>query len=325
MTLTKCLFFVLFVTIVKSIAGSPAETNCTSVESIDGTVGVDCVPTNKSDAKFEPTIIQQHYVDLFGRAKRDVANNTSTTTTTTTTTTTVVQKFPSAQVSELFIQNLAVMNEANMSDCMDRVNCEEKCQLIANGVFRESPDDTRELEGLQDLPLFVRTFYEAGKKGIELGRDKRCDTCQQVFAKCTPMQYDYTVQTNALYKELIAKNITIFDERAAQQDMPSEMVYLHNSMRFLDLANLSTCYARVSCESTCFHIKREPNSEPPTDKSPLLVNDPNKPASVDIIHGGILFGYNLAFNGVCESCAVRYSDCAPDRYSIARMSLALFN
>ncbi|XP_054162290.1 uncharacterized protein LOC128960240 [Oppia nitens] len=305
-------YIALVAVIIQLIDCSPViETNCTAVESIDGNVGVECEPKETNNTTFEPVVIQQHYVDLFGgRAKRDVNN-------------TIIR--PTIRVSELFIQNLAVMNEANMSECMDRFNCEEKCELIAKELVKESPEDTQEFDGLEDLPQYVRSFYESGRKGMELGRNKRCDVCMQLHSQCSAMQYEYTIRTNNLYKELIDKNVTLFEENAPKGDMPSDMIYLHQSMRFLDLANLSTCYARVTCETICQQTKMNPNNEAPSVKSPILENDPNKPASVDIIHSGAILGYTLAFNGVCETCGINFADCREDRYAIARMSAIIFN
>lgn len=299
--------FLVVVALFQLSVCSPLETNCTKVESIDGSVGVNCHRTRQVSDKFEPTIIQQHFVDLFSRAKREVKDEENN----------------DLQISELFIQNLETMAQANMSDCMDRVNCEEKCQLIAHGVFKAT-DDNQDIDGLDALPTYVRSFYNAGKKGIKLGESKDCDQCKKEYQNCNAMQYDYTIKTNALYKELIEKNITLFDASQNQEDIPEEMAYLHHSMRFLDLANLSRCYARVSCEVTCIQVKKDPTIEAPPAESPLLKNDPHKPKSVDIIHEGALLGYALAGSGVCETCAKQYTDCPEDRYSIAHSSSVIF-
>ena len=310
MAFNKSLFFAFVVCLVKLNECSPIETNCTKVESIDGSVGVECHRSRQATDKFEPTIIQQHVVDLFSRAKRAVNE--------------ADEKEVEVAISELFIQNLAVMAQANMSDCMDRVNCEEKCRLIAEEVIQEVAIDEREVQAIKEMPAFVRTFYEAGKTGIELGKTAQCGQCKLMYSKCNQMQYDYTIKTNALYKDLMEKNITLFDDSDPKEEIPQDIAYLHHSMRFLDLANLSRCYARVSCETTCVHVKAEPKSEAPPAKSPLLAEDPHKPESVDIIHEGAVLGYNLAFNGVCDTCATHYADCAPDRYSIAQTSSIIF-
>ena len=299
---------VIVVTLVQLSVCTPLETNCTKVDSIDGSVGVNCHRTRQVSDKFEPTIIQQHFVDLFARAKREAPED---------------EEAAALQISELFIQNLQTMAQANMSDCMDRVNCEEKCKLIADGVFKAS-DDNQEIDGLDSLPDFVRSFYNAGKKGIKLGESNECAECENTYKNCNEMQYDYTIKTNALYKDLIEKNVTLFDSSENQEEIPEEIAYLHHSMRFLDLANLSRCYARVSCEATCVTVKNDPTIEAPPAKSPLLENDPFKPKSVDIIHEGALLGYTLASRGNCETCATQYEDCPEDRYTIAHSSSVIF-
>jgi len=297
------LILVFIVTLIHYNNCSPIETNCTRVKSIDGSIGVDCVHTRKASDPFEPVIIEEHFVDL-SRAKRasDEPNDAPVET----------------ELPEMFIQNLAVMNEANMSDCMNRVNCEEKCHLVAQRV-----SDNIETVDLEGFPEFVRNYYEAGKRGIDLGRNNKCSECQKLFNNCKAMQYEYTVKTNALYNELAQKNVSLFDD--SNEQIPPEIAYLHHSMRFLDLANLSRCYARVSCESTCLHVKSNPNTEAPTLKSPLLQNDPHKPQSVDIIHEGAILGYTLAFNGLCDTCARHYADCEADKYAIAHMSSIIFD
>jgi len=271
---------------------------------------VECERSRQSTDKFEPTIIQQHSVELFSRAKRAAEESD--------------EKEAELVVSELFIQNLAIMAQANMSDCMNRVNCEEKCRLVVEEVIKETEIDDKEIEVIKELPTFVRTFYDAGKTGLELGKTSQCKQCPKMFNKCNRMQYEYTIKTNALYKELMERNITLFDDSDSKEEVPQEIAYLHHSMRFLDLANLSRCYARVSCEATCQHIKVHPNSEAPPAKSPLLANDPKKPASVDIIHEGALLGYTLALHGVCNTCALQYADCSADRYTIAHTSSIIF-
>ena len=306
MAFNKSLFFLVVVASVQLIQSSPLETNCTRVESIDGSVGAECERTRQSSDKFEPTIIQEHFVDLF-RAKRAADDKE--------------EEMPI--ISEMFIQNLAVMAQANMSDCMDRVNCEEKCELISKKILEATEEDKKVVDAIKQMPSFVQTFYEAGKKGIELGATGKCSECKRLFNRCNQMQYDYTLKTNALYKELMDKNITLFDEDE-DKEVPQEMAYLHHSMKFLDLANLSRCYARVSCESTCQHVKAVPSTEAPPARSPLLEKDPKKPKSVDIIHEGALLGYTLAFNGVCNTCALQYADCPPDRYTIAHTSSIIF-
>jgi len=295
------------ITLVHLCVSSPVETNCTKVESIDGSVGVNCHRTRQVSDQFEPTIIDQHFVDLFSRAKREAGEEES----------------DELQISALFIQNLETMANSNMSDCMDRVNCEEKCKLIAEGVFKPT-DDNQDIDGLDNLPPYVRSFYNAGKQGIKLGESKECDKCKEQFQNCNQMQYDYTIKTNALYKELIEKNVTLFDASEDQDKIPEEIAYLHHSMRFLDLANLSRCYARVSCEATCEQVQKEPNTEAPPAKSALLENDPFKPKSVDIIHEGALLGYALASTGGCDTCAKQYADCPEDRYTIAHSSSVIF-
>ena len=310
MAFNNCLFFAFVVTLFQLNVCSPIETNCTKVESIDGTVGVECHRNRQATDKFEPTIIEQHIVELFARAKRAINESN--------------EEETQLAISELFIQNLAVMAQANMSDCMDRVNCEEKCRLVAQEVITETEVDEKEVEAINKLPAFVRSFYEAGKKGLELGKTAQCGQCKLVFSQCNQMQYEYTIKTNALYKELMEKNVTLFDDSEQTEDIPQEIAYLHHSMRFLDLANLSRCYARVSCETTCVQVKAQPMSERPPAKSPLLANDPHKPESVDIIHEGSILGFNLAFTGKCETCAIRYADCPADRYAIAHTSSIIF-
>jgi len=310
MVFAKFAVFLLFLAIVEEHYCSTVESKCTKVKTIDGSVGVDCERTPQSSDKFEPT--EDHFVDdETPRAKRDTKEEPET---------------ADFQISNLFIQNLELMAQANMSDCMDRVNCEEKCQLIVDKVFKVS-DDNKQLEGLDTMPTFVRSFYEAGKKGIRFGGLRaggQCGDCKKTYKNCNAMQYDYTIKTNALYKELTEKNVTLFDANEAEKDIPQELQYLHHSMRFLDLANLSLCYARVSCEATCFQAKSNPRMEAPPAKSPLLENDPHKPKSVDIIHEGALLGYALAFNGQCSTCAARFAKCPSDRYSIAHTSSQIF-
>lgn len=285
------------------------KTNCTSVESIDGSVGVDCVRSRQSDDPFDPTVIQQHFVDLFTRAKRE-ANDESV----------------STPIPDLFVQNLAVMAQANMSDCMARVNCEEKCDYATRGILvKVNEEENSSEEEDEDLPDFVENFYEAGKKGIEFAKSGECGNCKSIYSQCNKMQYDYTVRTNSLYRDLIRRNISLFQrDPSDEHQIPEDIEYLHHSMRFLDLANLTKCYARVSCETTCRHVKEFPDSEAPPEKSPFLQNDPQKPESVDIIHEGAILGYGLAIDGLCDECADHYTDCPPDKYTIAHSSSIIF-
>src|SRR5699024_8963353 len=61
-------------------------------------------------------------------------------------------------------------------------------------------------------PDFVRTIMLASRKGIELAKKApaqganwtaTCAQCGIEFNECAPMQYDYTIRINAIYRQLV--------------------------------------------------------------------------------------------------------------------------
>jgi len=232
-----------------------------------------------------------------------------------------------AQSATLFSDNLLAMSHANMSDCMARLHCEERCN--ATSIDGENSEETSE-EDESELPQYIKYFLDAGKLGAELGKKghDECRKCQEPYSQCNEMQYDYTVKTEQLYEDLVKKNLIKFDINDTHghgSDLPQNLEFLHHSMEFLDISNLTQCYARVACESTCATYKEHPQLHAPPQTSPVLVDDPYKPKSVDIIHNGALNGYTLAKNGDnCESCSGHYLTCDSDKYSIAKSSSIIF-
>lgn len=279
----------------------------------------------------------------------------------------------SVPVSDLFIQNLAVISEANMSNCLALATCNEHCRSWPD----RSPDERRHEEGILEKfipplgltveplagkskddiiiedddatgPDFVRTIMLASKKGIELAKNATaisskgstaavnvtavCGQCYGEYTGCSQLQYDYTTRINAIYRSLVEGNATLYDKTpGSDRNLNPEVLYYHYSMRFLDLANLTSCYAQVGCENSCSVYKAtlaEESAEmvgPPPNVSPFFKEDAHKPAAIDTIHNGALIGYKLALEGAaCEGCVRHYKDCSADKYQIARASSHIF-
>lgn len=288
-------------------------------------------------------------------------------------------------VSDLFIQNLAVISEANMSSCISLATCKEHCMtwpdrnleqqkheqsvldkfipppgLTIEPLTGKSKDDIVVEDDETSGPDFVRSIMLASKKGIDLAKTTNltsnltviCGGCESEYSGCSPMQYEYTTRINAIYRQLVEKNATLYDKAPeANRNLSPEVLYYHYSMRFLDLANLTSCYAQglslfiiffnyvffcfyqfsVSCENSCAIYKSTIADEsvelvgPPPNVSPFLRGDTNKPKAIDIIHHGALIGFKLATtSGDCDMCARHYKDCTIDRYEIARASSNIF-
>ncbi|KAF7490994.1 hypothetical protein SSS_05580 [Sarcoptes scabiei] len=260
------------------------------------------------------------------------------------------------QVSDLFIQNLAFISEANMTDCIAMSACNEHCyswperkadqresEESVIDKFLTNTESPSKKDDEDETPDFVRVVMEASRKGIDLAKHAQsitaknirsiCSGCQTDYSdNCAPMNYAYTVRINALYRKLIESNVTFVNMAPKlPQNLSPEMLYYHYSMHFVDRANLTTCYALVSCENTCQLYKAtiaelgESVVEAPPEESVLLKGDPNKSVSIDIIHHGVLVGFKLAkSDDGCEECRNNYPDCTNDRYEIAKASAAIF-
>lgn len=255
-------------------------------------------------------------------------------------------------VSDLFIQNLAFINEANMTDCIAMTACNEHCyswpersdeqkeaeQSIIDRFI--SVQESPKKEDEEDTPDFVRVIMQASKKGIDFAKKlsnsknprTTCLGCQNEYSSgCAPMNYAYTVRINALYRKLIESNVSFVNlvPKLTQNHSP-EILYYHYSMHFVEQANLTNCYALVSCENTCYLYQATISElgadmvEPPASESALLKNDPNKSKSIDIIHNGALVGYKLAIENKCPECRKQYTKCTDDKYEIAKASAAIF-
>ncbi|KAH9407651.1 hypothetical protein TYRP_012473 [Tyrophagus putrescentiae] len=275
-------------------------------------------------------------------------------------------------VSDLFIQNLAVISEANMSSCLSLATCKEHClawpdrnaeqkkheqavlekfipppglTMEPSPMSGKSKDDIVSEDDDGSGPDFVRTIMLASRKGIDLAKNASssssssssnwtsiCGQCDVEYSGCGSMQYDYTTRINAIYRQLVEKNATLYEKAPeTNRNLNPEVLYYHYSMRFLDLANLTSCYAQVSCENSCSIYKSTIADEsvelvgPPPNVSPFLRGDTNKPKAIDTIHHGALIGYKLATgSGDCDMCSRHYKDCTVDRYEIARASSNIF-
>ena len=271
----------------------------------------------------------------------------------------------SVPVSDLFIQNLAVISEANMSSCLALASCNEHCLawprrsaqqrqheesvfekfnppqgLTKEQIQSKSKDDVNIEDDDATGPEFLRTIMMGSKKGIELAKrtygnifNNICvRSCNSEYPECPSMHYDYTTRINAIYRQLVEQNATLYDKQSeVNKNLSPEMLYYHYSMRFLDLANLTNCYAEVSCENSCVLYKEtfaDDNVElvgPPPTVSPFLRENSSSNPAVDVIHNGSLIGYKLALDGAhCDQCGRHYKDCTPDRYQIARASSNIF-
>lgn len=182
-------------------------------------------------------------------------------------------------VSDLFIQNLAVISEANMSSCLSVATCKEHCMtwpdrnleqqkheqsivdkyvpapgMAVEPLTGKSKDDiVLEDDETTNGPDFVRTIMLASKKGIDLAKTANgtsnltaiCGQCDTEYNGCGSMQYEYTTRINAIYRQLVEKNATLYEKAPeANRNLSPEVLYYHYSMRFLDLANLTSCYAQ---------------------------------------------------------------------------------
>ncbi|KAI2800325.1 hypothetical protein RDWZM_000490 [Blomia tropicalis] len=274
-------------------------------------------------------------------------------------------------VSDLFIQNLAVISEANMSSCLAIATCNEHCwrwpernasdrrvqlsilerfnaptgivlePVVAAAKGKDDGNGDGDGSDSADAHDFVRIIMNASKRGIDLAknsiksmnRTSTCLPCMNEYGECNPMQYQYTTRINAIYRRLTEANATLYDQAPDQnRNLSLEVLYYHYSMQFLDLANLTTCYALVSCENSCSVYKSTIAEEsvesvgPPPQVSPFMKDDQYKPKAIDIIHNGALIGYKLALEPTddCDRCVNHYPDCTPDRYEIARASSNIF-
>lgn len=235
--------------------------------------------------------------------------------------------------SSFYADNLHVMHQANMTDCLARLHCQEQCNYssakskVDNHFFELEANQTDD-----DLPDYVKYFLESGRIGEQLGRQgiEQCQKCASIYKRCNELQYDYTLKTNKIYEDLIEKGLIKLEatenDSNVSSSIPEHLQFLHHSMEFLDLANLTQCYARIGCENTCQITRENPLIEPPPKTSPILAGDIDKPKSVDIIHNGSILGYNLAkTNRDCNSCVKSFPNCEPEKFQIAKMSSLIFN
>ena len=261
------------------------------------------------------------------------------------------------RVSDLFIQNLAFINEANMTNCLAMSACNEHCyswpERTAEQKSREKTvidqfistmETTNKKEEDDETPDFVKVIMQASKKGIDFARNAKansvkglrsaCLNCQnQYSASCPPLNYAYTVRINALYRKLIESNVSFVDlTPKLPQNLSPEMLYYHYSMHFVERANLTSCYSLVSCENTCQLYSMTITElgmnmvEPPASESTLMKGDPNKSKSIDIIHNAAIAGYKMASTpeNECHQCRQQFPDCTDDKYEIAKASAAIF-
>ena len=272
-----------------------------------------------------------------------------------------VQVPESVPVSDLFIQNLAVVTEANMSSCLAWSSCVEQCQTWpernakqrefeenalekfslpsqVNGeiLFSKSKDDSDDDESTG--PDFVRAIMFGAKKGIELGKQNQarvCDHCRTEFAmkpnhQCSFVQYHYTTRMNALYRKLTESNATLYDRAAKSvKNLSPETLYFHYSMRFLELANLTSCFAQVSCENSCTVYKQTLTDLNVELVGPPALGDDNHNRqtglTTDVVQQGATLGYKIATTSAdCTECGRQYPDCLEDKYEIAKASSQIF-
>lgn len=223
-----------------------------------------------------------------------------------------------ADSSNWVLQNLQLMKQSNLSECMARFYCEERCNETYSGAVKNITDEENNSSD-DDLPEEMKYFFDAGNQGSRLGQFGECGQCSKLYPNCTSLQYESTLKTNEIYHDLTSKNISIFDSQA-DDEIPQHLRLLHDSMEFIELANLTQCYARIGCETTCLNIKTSPVYAAPPEKASFLADDPRKPASVDIIHGGIITGHNFGVSGQCEDCVKYYPDCTQKNYEMAKSS-----
>lgn len=251
-------------------------------------------------------------------------------------------------VSDLFVQNLAVISEANMSECLSLAACTEQCLSWPTRSFKsrkheedvverflsstELNDSDDESGGSVD---FVRIIMQGAQKGIQVAKQPkmRCNQCEVTYPNCTPLQYNYTTRINAIYRNMIESNVTLTDGSSSQHNRTAapETIYYHYTMQFLDVANLTTCYALVSCETTCDLYRmaiQEKNgdllSSPPPVVSTVTIDNRN-PNAANMLNNAAQLGYRLALADDCIQCPKLIRHCTPDKYVIAKASSELFN
>lgn len=304
-----------------------------------------CVPLQHTLADLIREILENPDASMtLLRAEEEEANVTTT-----------AQRVP---IADLFLQNLAVFSESNMNECLSLASCNEQCQSWPQRSYRsrrheeevadrflttavvDSEAGSGGEEGNTSSIDFVRAIMAGSRRGIEIAKHPKlqCKVCWREFSQCSPLHYNYTVRVNAIYRSMVETNVTlpemaptvVVTPTTANRSQSLETLYYYYSMQFLDTANLTTCYAVVSCENTC-DIYRTAINEQNSDTlatSPTLPTLPAvspRPKAIDTIHTGALLGYKFALKDSCGQCRRHFHQCTPDKYVIAKASSKIFN
>lgn len=228
---------------------------------------------------------------------------------------------------ETFVENLKLLHQVNLLECITRYHCELRCNATLSEGTSSAVDEAAE-QLTDDLPFFLTHFLQGGRIGQELARTQECPKCEQLYPKCSDEDYNYTLSTNELFNQLMDAEGVNMTAMGSEEGKPEESVdaYLRQSLEFLEMANLTTCYALVNCETTCEETKAGHIQQSPTKESPIFADDPDRPACIATLHEGILLGYQLAKDGKsCEDCKATFNDCEADKYLLAKSSAQLIS
>ena len=98
----------------------------------------------------------------------------------------VVESF----VKNLFKKEMKTVDNANMTDCMTRLLCEQICQRTVSGQITEPLIGSEQIMGKDPtLPKNMPYFFAGGDHGFEYGQSKQCDKCAQRYIHCDDEQY----------------------------------------------------------------------------------------------------------------------------------------
>lgn len=99
----------------------------------------------------------------------------------------VVESF----VKDLFKKEMKTVDNANMTDCMTRLLCEQICQRTSSGQITEPLIDSQDIMGKDpSLPKNLPYFFSGGDQGFEYGQSKQCGQCAQRYHHCSDDQYE---------------------------------------------------------------------------------------------------------------------------------------
>jgi hypothetical protein len=95
-------------------------------------------------------------------------------------------------VKDLFKKEMRTVDNANMTDCMTRLLCEQICRRTSSGQINEPLLDSKEIMGKDpSLPKNLNYFFAGGDRGFEYGQNKQCFRCAHQYKHCNDDQYEY--------------------------------------------------------------------------------------------------------------------------------------